>query len=162
MDQDLGKLGHMLKYTLLVFACLLLWGWHAGKKRKGEFDEPVALPAKSLVEIRAVSDQLEKNSLNMTSRPQQQEAQDFLCASFYNGSSYTLTEMECEFHNETTGYRENFTLRPVSGKWLNRNGFKKYYADPQGIHLWSGDFGGSLNPKDRLNIKILSAYGFKP
>ena len=133
-----------------------------GKKEKGEFDRPVLLASESLSEIKLVSDKLEKKSIQMMVRGDQKEVQESLCFSFYNGSAYTLTHMECEIFNQTRGKRELFILHPVGGKWLNRNGFRKYYGDPKGIHWWTGNLWDNIDLKDRFEIRVVAAYGFKP
>ena len=84
-----------------------------------------------------------------------------LCFLINNQSEFTLTKMECEIRNLTRDTQDIFTMWPVTGEWLARNGFRKYLSEPKGIQRWTGNFGDRLDLKDRLQIKILKAYGFK-
>lgn len=152
----------MIKVTLTCLVVLLLAGLYFEKKGKGDFENPVVLPEESLAEITPFHDKLEKTDVRVMAFPRNQEDSEMLCISINNQSDYTLVEIKCELTNLTRNYRDIFILRPVSGKWISRNGFRKYFAEPKGIHLWSGNFGSHLNLKDRFEIKLLKAYGLKP
>lgn len=151
----------MVRLVLVCLAVLALWCLHFEKQRKGDFDHPIALPGKSLVELKIVREEIEKVEINLMAMARQQEVAEVLCVLINNQSEFTLVEMECEIRNLTRDSKDIFTIRPVTGGWLPRNGFRKYFAEPKGIHRWTGNFGDRLYSKDRLQIKILKAYGFR-
>ena len=151
----------MGKLILLCLVVFLAWGFHFEKKRKGDFDYPVVLPEKSLAELKTVGEGIERIEVRLMAAARQQETAEVLCVLINNQSEFTLTEMECEIRNLTRDSQGVFTMRPITGGWLPRNGFRKYFAEPKGIQRWTGNFGDRLNLKDRFQIKILKAYGFK-
>ena len=151
----------MVRLALVCLAVLGLWGFHFEKQRKGDFDHPVVLPERSLEKVKIVREGIEKLEVNLMAIARQQESVEVLCVPVNNQSEFTLIEMECEIRNLTRDSSHIFTMWPVTGRWLPRNGFRKYFAEPKGIHRWTGNFGDRLSLKDRLQIKILKAYGFK-
>ena len=151
----------MVKLALICLAVLAFLGFHFEKQRQGDFDHPVVLPARSLAEVKVVREEIEKVEVKLVAMARQQEAVEVLCFLINNQSDFTLTEMECEIRNLTRDSKDIFTMRPVTGEWLPRNGFRKYFAEPKGIQRWTGNFGDFLNLKDRFQIKILKGYGFK-
>ena len=151
----------MVKLVLICLAVLAIWILYFEKQRKGDFDHPVALPGKSLAEVTIVREEIEKVEVKLMAMARQQESAEVLCVLINNQSEFTLTEMECEIRNLTRDSQGVFTMRPITGGWLPRNGFRKYFAEPKGIQRWTGNFGDRLNLKDRIQIKILKAYGFK-
>ena len=151
----------MVKLVLVCLTVLAIWILYFEKQRKGDFDHPVALPGKSLAEVKIVREEIEKVEVNLMAMARQQESAKVLCILINNQSEYTLLGMECEIKNLTRDSQDIFTMRPVTGGWLPRNGFRKYFAEPKGIHRWTGNFGGRLYLKDRFQIKILKVYGFK-
>ena len=151
----------MVKLTLFCLAVLAFLGFSFEKQRQGDFDHPVVLPARSLAEVKVVREEIEKVEVKLMTMARQEEAVEVLCFLINNQSDFTLTEMECEIRNFTRDSKDIFTMRPVTGEWLPRNGLRKYFAEPKGIQRWTGNFGDFLNLKDRIQMKILKGYGFK-
>lgn len=151
----------MVKIVLVCLTVLALLGFHFEKKRHGDLDHPVVLPARSLAGVKIVRQEIEQAEVKLMAVARQQEAVEMLCFLINNQSEFTLTKMECEIRNLTRESQDIYTVWPVTGEWLPRNGFRKYFSEPKGIQRWTGNFGDRLNLKDRLQIKILKAYGFK-
>lgn len=151
----------MIRISLLCLLVLVLWGLHIEKKHKGDVDNPMALPPKSVAEVFPVQEKIERVTVNVMALTRQQESHEMLCITINNQSLYTLTEIECQIYNLTRDTRDIFTIRPVAGEWVARNGFRKYVAKPKGIQNWSGNFGSRLNLQDTVEIKILAVYGFR-
>lgn len=151
----------MIKLVLTFLAILALLGFHFEKKRKGDFDHPVIVPERCLLQIQTLSQEMQKVEVKLMAMARQQESVEVLCFPINNSSDYTLTEIECEIRNDTRDLKDTFTIWPVTGDWIPRNGFRKYFSKPKGIQKWTGNFGDRVNLKDRLHIKILKAYGFR-
>lgn len=152
----------MIKVCLLVLLGLLCWGWQTERNRKGEFDHPIVLPSPSLAKLNVLSDKIEVISIPVMVNAREEERQSSYCLKIRNQSDYVVTKIECEIVNLTKDESQKFTIWPVDGKWIPRNGFRKYFSEPMGIQRWSGNFGDWINLKDRFEIKVLAAYGFQP